>query len=108
MANINVLSKTTPRPINGGQQGAFEQCFTCSWTTGSTTGTVPVGMKKVLRIKGFVVMNASAIANDLVAFAGTVNGDGSLLLDTGDTISLMRPAGTTSGCKFSFVIEGYP
>ncbi len=105
---ISVISKTSPRPVTGGQEGAYEQCFTCAWSTTDRTGTLPVGLRKVLRINGFTVLSASAIANDLVAFAGTVNADGSLLLGTGQTLSLMRPAGTTSACKFSLVIEGYP
>lgn len=105
---ILVISKTPPYPVNAGQQGFYRQTFTCAWSTSDTTGTIPSGLKKVLRYTGFTVLNSSAIANDLVAFAGTVNSDGSLALGSGDTISLMRPAGTTSACKFTVTFEGYP
>ncbi len=105
---ISVLSKTAPRPLLGGQEGAYEQTIYCAWSTSDTTGTVPIGLAKRVFYKGFTVLNASAIANDLVAFAGTVNADGTLVLGTGGTVSLMRPAGTTSACKFSVTFEGYP
>jgi hypothetical protein len=104
---ITVLSKTSPRPVPGGQEGVQEQWFTCAWSTSDTTGTVPSGMRKVLRIKGFAILTSTGIANDVLLFGGTVNGDGSLALDTGQVLTLGRPAGTTSACKFSFGIEGY-
>jgi hypothetical protein len=105
---ISVISKTTPYPVSAGQEGFYRQTLTCAWSTTDTTGTIPVGLGKVLRYTGFTILNASAIANDVVAFAGTVNADGSLLLGAGNVISLMRPAGTTSACKFTVTFEGYP
>ncbi len=105
---ITVLSKTSPRPVPGGQEGCYQQWFTCVWSTTDATGTIPSGMKKVLRMIGANILTSTAVAADLPIFAGTVNGDGSLALGTGDTISLARPAGTTSACKFTVGFEGYP
>ncbi len=105
---ITVLSKTPPFPVAAGQQGFYRQSFTCAWSTSDTSGTIPSGMKKVLRYVGFTILTSTGIANDVVIFAGTVNGDGSLVLGSGDTISLARPAGTTSGCQFTVTFEGYP
>ncbi len=104
---ITVLSKTVPYQVQSGQQGFFRQTFTCAWSTTDTTGTIPSGMKKVLRYVGCGILTASAIANDQVNVANTLNADGSLVLGTGATISLERPAGTTSACKFTVTFEGY-
>lgn len=91
----------------GGQEGAFEQWFTCAWSTTDTTGTIPSGLRKVLRMKGPAILSSTGAATDLPIFGGTVNGDGSLALSTGDAFPVARPVGTTSACKFSFGIEGY-
>jgi hypothetical protein len=104
---ITVLSKTQPRPVSAGQEGCFEQMFSCEWSTTDVTGTVPVGMTKVLRMKDVVLLEEPS-EGETIYHSGTVNDDGSLVLSTGALLNLGRISfDPTSGLKFSFAIEGY-
>jgi cold shock CspA family protein len=104
---ITVLSKSSPTPQPGGQQGVCTQKYVCSWTTTDTTGTVPSGMRKVLFVDGFTFLQEVASDEEMFV-SSTINGDGSVTLDTGQVITFGRIGmQVTSGLKFSFTIEGY-
>lgn len=104
---ISVLSKTAPYPVNGGQAGFYQQDFTCAWSTTDITGTVPSGLRKVLRSTAPALLQIVG-DDETIYFSNTLNGDGSLVLGTGQTISFGRTGfSPTSGLVFSFSLKGY-
>jgi hypothetical protein len=104
---ITVLRKTSPYHLDGGQQGQFQQDFVCAWSTTDATGTVPSGIRKVRQVNGFTWMQIPA-DDEIIYVSNTLNADGSLVLATGDLISLGRTSFTpTSGGVFCFSIKGY-
>lgn len=104
---ITVLNKSSPFPVPAGQQGFFQQDFTCQWTGTDITGTVPSGLRKVKRVTAPAIMQTVG-DDEQINFTNTLNADGSLVLGTGETVSLSRTGfSPTSGLVFSFSIKGY-
>lgn len=104
---ISVLSKTPPLPYAGGQLGMYVQHFTCAFSTTDLTGTVPVGMRKVLYRSAFAFLD-NAGTDEVINYGNTNNGDGSPVLGTGQTLTIDRGAiAPLTGLKFGFSIFGY-
>ena len=104
---ITILSKSPPLPVVGGQQGMFVQFFNCAFSTTDLTGTVPVGMRKVLYRSGFAFLD-DAGTDEVINYSNTNNADGSPVLGTGQTLTISRGAiSPLTGLKFGFHIYGY-
>lgn len=104
---ITVLRKSSPYHVDGGQSGNMQQDFVCQWTSTDITGTVPSGMRKVRFV--FAPAILQTIGDDEhIYFTNTLNGDGSMVLGTGEVLNLGRTGfSPTSGLVFSFAIKGF-
>lgn len=105
---ISVLKKTSPLPYNGGNaEGLYVQHFNCAFSTTDLTGTVPIGLRKVLYRSAPAPLDDGG-SDELLSYSNTNNADGTPVLGTGPTLTISRGAlAPLTGLKFSFFILGY-
>lgn len=104
---ITVLSKTQPIPLDGGQQGMYQQFFNCAFSTTDLSGTVPSGIRKVVYRSAFSFLSEGGV-DEAIHWNNSNNTDGSAVLATGELLSISRGAmAPTSALKFGFFIVGF-
>jgi hypothetical protein len=93
-----------------GQNAYFVRRGMAKFTTTGTTVTIKTGMKKVIAFSLNYVSAVASTDGPLSLNNAAGNGptdDGTLTVDTNGTLTVTRPAGTTSGAIFSYQLIGY-